>query len=246
MTQGVSGGFTNSMLGVGLLVRPPSGKGRLAPRRSVSALCHGDCFLRCSWCSCLPACYFRSPSRREHRSRAPRHSRRFLGIKAIYALEFSRDGRWLASLSSDGCVMLWDPVTARLERMFSSEGVWSQSIAFSPDGEVLATSGNGSDSVLWNVGSGERIGPIAELPGPRPQLAFLPSGWIVAFPFKKAMISRVNPSTRQVHRLPVARSAVTACIAVARNGETFARGLEDGTIEVWETETSRILATLLP
>ena len=162
----------------------------------------------------------------------------------ICSLEFSRDGRWLASLGSDGCVMLWDPVTADLKRMFWSEAVWSQSITFSPDGEVLATAGNVSDSLLWNIGSGERIGPIAGLSGPRPQLAFLPSGWIVAFPFKKAMILRVNPSTGQVHHLPVARSVGTDCIAVAPDGKTFARGLEDGTIEVWETKTFRILATL--
>ena len=31
---------------------------------------------------------------------------------------------------------------------------------------------------------------------------------------------------------------------MARNGKAFARGLEDGTIEVWETETFRIVATL--
>jgi WD40 repeat protein len=164
----------------------------------------------------------------------------------LCSLEFSWDGRWLASLSSDGCVMLWDPVTARLERMFSSEGVWSQSIAFSPDGEVLATSGNASDSVLWNVGSGERVGSSAGFSAPKPLLAFLPSGWIIEVTPKNATISRINPSTGQVHRLPVARSVGTACIAVARNGGTFALGLEDGTIEVWETETFRILATFQP
>ena len=72
--------------------------------------------------------------------------------------------------------MLWNPVTAQLERMFWSEAAWSQSISFSPDSEVLATSGNTSDSVLWNVGSGERIGSIAGFSAPMPHLVFLPSG----------------------------------------------------------------------
>ena len=56
------------------------------------------------------------------------------------------------------------------------------------------------------------------------------------------MITRINPSTRQVHHLPVARSVGATCIAVARDGETFALGLEDGTIEVWEAEPFRMLA----
>ena len=164
----------------------------------------------------------------------------------LCSLEFSRDGRWLASLGTDGCVRLWDPVTAHLERGFSSEAAWSQSITFSPDGEVLATSGNASDSVLWNVGSGERIGSIAGFSAPKPQLAFLPDGWIIESTSRNPILLRINPSTGQVHHMPVVRPVGTACIAVARDGGTFARGLEDGTIEVWETQTFRILAALQP
>ena len=55
---------------------------------------------------------------------------------------------------------------------------------------------------------------------------------------QNAMITRINPSTGQVHRLPVARSVGATRIAVARNGGKFALRLEDGTIEVWEQKRS--------
>ena len=76
------------------------------------------------------------------------------------SLDFSRDGRRLASGSHDG-VIIWDAETWRLLRRCQRRDVrrrWSPpitSVAFSPDAKTVVTGGGESKIVLWNVGSGQ-------------------------------------------------------------------------------------------
>ena len=96
---------------------------------------------------------------------------------------------------------------------------------------------------------GKRSGSIAGFSGRQPpRLAFLRSGPNITSTNSDGFVCmRSNPSGKGRWHLHLSAPSVdTTCIAVARNGGTFALGLEDGTIEVWETETFRILATFQP
>ena len=66
-------------------------------------------------------------------------SRQASGVGGVWDLEFSPDGRTLATASDDGSVRLWDPSGLRdLCRLARPAGK-VHALAFSPDGRQLAS-----------------------------------------------------------------------------------------------------------
>jgi WD40 repeat protein len=81
----------------------------------------------------------------------------------ITALNFSPDGRWLATGSIDTNVKLWD-LTEPREILLNGHSSVVQSVAFSDDGRWLATAGDDAIAYLWDL-SGPRTIPGKMLRG---------------------------------------------------------------------------------
>jgi WD40 repeat protein/serine/threonine protein kinase len=80
----------------------------------------------------------------------------------IISVAFSPDGKWFATASYDRTIIVWD--AARLEKAATlrghREGVCA--VAFSPDGRLLVSASKradppGDDTILWRVGSWEKV-----------------------------------------------------------------------------------------
>src|SRR5262245_3533750 len=55
------------------------------------------------------------------------------------AFAFSPDGKWLASAGRDGTARLWETATGKEVRRFGGHQGPARSVAFAPDGRLLAT-----------------------------------------------------------------------------------------------------------
>jgi WD40 repeat protein len=75
----------------------------------------------------------------------------------VNEVDFSPDGRYLASASSDSTIRLWDASTGRTLRTFSGHTESVTSVSFSPDGHYLATGGEDEIVRLWEVSTGRAL-----------------------------------------------------------------------------------------
>jgi WD40 repeat protein len=136
---------------------------------------------------------------------------------SVTDVAFSPTGDLAASSSSDGSIILWDPVNGTalggplLDESDSTDlaiqggdGLHAvYGIAFTPDGDWLVSGRRGGDVLIWDVA------------GQQPQ----------------------RPAWR-AHR-----DAVTA-VAVSPDGRAIASGGNDGMIRIWDAETNALLGEL--
>ena len=90
-----------------------------------------------------------------------RQLKRFEGHSGpVSSVDFSPDGRLIASGSFDGTVRVWDTADGQQKEVFSDEGWKTRKglqqagiyvVAFSPDGKFIASGGRDGTVVLWEL-----------------------------------------------------------------------------------------------
>src|ERR1700738_4828673 len=83
--------------------------------------------------------------------------------KGVTKVAFSRDGKLLASSSTDNTIKIWDFATKRELRTLTGHTSNVESIDFSPDGRLLASAGEDGSTFLWDANTGEHLLTLVSL-----------------------------------------------------------------------------------
>jgi WD40 repeat protein len=160
------------------------------------------------------------------------------------SIEFSRDGRLLASGGDDGSVNLWDVVSwKQLASMKVHEGT-VYSISLSPDGRTLASGGNDGQVKLFDVTNRREIAAFKGKHGPIYSVCLSPDGQLLASGTDDGVIQLWDIASRQEIAALKGHGGPVYSVALSPFGQTLASGSDDRTIRLWDLKSRREIVTL--
>src|SRR5437016_6883540 len=77
--------------------------------------------------------------------------------KGVTSVAFSRDGKLIASSSTDNTIRIWDVASRRELRTLTGHTANIESMDFSPDGKLLASASDDGSTFLWDATTGEHL-----------------------------------------------------------------------------------------
>jgi RNA polymerase sigma factor (sigma-70 family) len=157
----------------------------------------------------------------------------------IRCISFSADGKMLASAHRYGnLIHVWDVTTRKQLRAF---GRAVDVVAFSPDGNLLATAGIGSgrdELCHWDVATGQMV-LAGDTQEEMHKLAFSPDGKLLATVDSKGSAQVWDATTCRELRPLVGHGGPVETLAFAPDGKLLATASRDKTVRLWDPATGK-------
>ncbi|MDQ2855992.1 MAG: WD40 repeat domain-containing protein, partial [Acidobacteriota bacterium] len=119
--------------------------------------------------------------------------------KGVTQVAFSRDGRFVASGSTDNTIRIWEVATKRELRTLVGHTANIESIDFSPDGRLLASASEDGGTFLWDATTGEHLLTLISLDDGGEWMVVTPQGLFDGTPVSwNQILWRYNQDTFNV------------------------------------------------
>ena len=122
---------------------------------------------------------------------------------------------------------------------------WVLAVAYSPDGQTLASSGSSDGTIqLWNVEDGRHISTLKGHTEMVATLAFSPDGTILVSGSKDDTLRMWDTNTGRILRQLSGHSNDVKSVVFSHDGKMLASGSKDASVRLWDAGTGRFLPTL--
>ncbi len=183
----------------------------------------------------------------------------------VFGLAFSPSGKSLAAVSCGNSgfsppnsarpeiIRLWEVETGKLHELDGHAG-GAASLAFSPDGKVLATGGRDGTLIWWDTATRKELRKIklAEAVYNHPKgwgsgsggiqaLAFAPNGKTLASANQDGTVRLFDAAAGKQAQVLRGHAHSVVAVAFSPDGKVLASGSADHTVRLWDTTTGALL-----
>ena len=168
------------------------------------------------------------------------------------AVAFSPNGKLLANVHGGdgitGTIGLWDPHTGELRYVLGPYHGLLNCVAFSPDGKTLASGGQDSEIILWDIPTAQRrLSLTTQHTGAVYSVAFSPDGKTLASGSQDQTLQLWDPNTGE-HRATLRYPGYVTSVAFSPDETLLAVGSSNwvnGQIQLLDTKTLQPRETLM-
>ncbi len=162
----------------------------------------------------------------------------------VRAVCISPDGQWLASSGADGIVRLWDlrqgkyppecdAVYSTVARQLLGHTEQVYTVAFSPDGRLLASGGVDRVIYLWEVATGKALHILDGHQATVKAVAFSPDGTVIASGSADRTVRLWSLATTENIRVLNGHTDEVGSVAFSPDGDTIVSGSLDYSARLW-------------
>ncbi len=148
---------------------------------------------------------------------------------SVYSVAFNSDGL-LASASLDGTIILWDSITGEKYRILQHSGV--RCVAFSPDGQILASGSQFRTVKLWHMYTSVQLQQISNHEKDVTSVAFSLDGMLLASVSYDSTVRLWDLRKQKLAKTLESPSIYVYSVTFISDIQ-LAVGLQDGAIKLW-------------
>lgn len=164
------------------------------------------------------------------------HRRTFTAQGSVTCVAFSPDGGVLAGGEGwpEYAVRIWDAATGAQRYALAGHTDWVEAIAFSPDGEWLASASWDGTIRLWETGTGTHKQTLTGHTGGVGSVAFSPDGRTLASGGMDNSIRLWDVPTGTHKQTLTGHTSNVASVAFSPDGSEMGSGSADGVVLIWD------------
>ena len=161
---------------------------------------------------------------------------------AVTSVSFSPDGKYIASGSWDGTVILWEVESGKEIRTLTGHTASVNSVSFSPDGKYLASGSNDETVKLCEVESGKELRTSYHTDAVS-FVSFSPDGKYIASGRRDDTVKLWEAESGKEIRTLNGHKDWVNTVSFSPDGKYIASGSDDETVKLWEVESGKEIRT---
>ncbi|MEJ7596242.1 MAG: WD40 repeat domain-containing protein, partial [Planctomycetaceae bacterium] len=164
----------------------------------------------------------------------------------VYGLEFSADGKFLASAAADKFVKVFNVASGEFVRAFEGHTHHVMDVSWKGDGTALASAGADNAIKVWNVETGEQSQTIATYTRQVTSLQFVGLQDLFVSSSGDKRVFFHTASNGQPAREFQGNTDYVYRAATTPDGTLVVSGGEDGSVRVWNAADAAAIITFAP